>query len=249
MAKYKSLFKVRGSIDDVSFFKTEDGYSIRSKSSLDKDRVKNDPAFQRTRENNMEFGNSASSGKALRHACLDLVSNAKDRKLASRLTQVMTQVKNEDLTSVRGQRTPAVGILTPLGRLPLKGFNFNRRSVLSEVLLTDFSLDIVTGTVVINSFVPNQKLRVPEGATHVEFSAGFLNLDLATGVKDFQLSNIENIPINGTAIVVTLIPAAPAAGTGQSFYLLKVAYFQEINGLQYPLKNGVYNALQIIEVL
>jgi|SRR5690554_218448 len=249
MAKYKSLFKVRGSIDDVSFYKTEDGYSIRSKTSLDKDRLKNDPAFERTRENNNEFGNAATGGKILRRACSDLVSNAKDRKLASRLTQVMSQVKNADLTSVRGQRKVAVGILTPEGRLPLKWFNFNRKSILSEVLLSDFNLDTATGEVVINNFIPNQKLRVPEGATHVEFSAGFLNLDFATETKDFQLSNIENLPINGIASTITLTPAAPAAGTGQAFYLLKVAFFQEINNLQYPLKNGVYNALQIIEVL
>src|SRR5690606_25048310 len=249
MAKYKSLFKVRGSIDDVSFYKTEDGYSIRSKSSLDKDRLKTDPAFERTRENNNEFGNSATSGKILRKACTDLVSNAKDKKLASRLTQVMSQVKNTDLTSVRGQRKVSVGILTPERRRPFKGFNFNRRSNLSEVLINDFTLDPITGEVVINNFIPNQKLRIPEGAAHVEFSAGFLNLDFTTEVKDFQLSNIENLPINGIASTITLTPAAPAAGTGQEFYLLKVAFFQEINSLQYPLKNGVYNALQIIEVL
>lgn len=249
MAKYKSLFKVRGSIDDVSFYKTEDGYGMRSKSSLDKDRIKSDPAFERTRENNKEFGNSATSGKTLRRACTDLMSNAKDKKLVSRLTQVMSQVKNEDLTSVRGQRKVSVGILTPQGRLPLKGFNFNRKSILSEVLLSDYTLDTITGEIVISNFIPNQKLRVPEGATHVEFSTGFLNLDFTTEVKDFQLSNIENLPINGIASTVTLTPAAPAAGAGQSFYLLKAVFFQEINGLQYPLKNGVYNALQIIEVL
>lgn len=249
MAKYKSLFKVRGSIDDVNFYKTEDGYRMRSKPSISKERMKSDPAFERTRENNREFGNSATSGKILRRACLDLVSNAKDKKLASRLTQVMTQVKNADLTSVRGQRQVAVGILTPEGQLALKGFNFNRRSILSEVLLSDFSLDTATGEIVIDNFIPNQKLGIPEGATHVEFSAAFLNLDFDTEVKDFQLSNIENLAINGTASTVTLTPAAPAAGTGQSFYLLKAAFFQEVNGIQYTLKNGVYNAVQVIEVL
>lgn len=249
MAKYKSLFKVRGSIDDVNFYKTEEGYQMRSKGTVSKDRIKNDPAFERTRENNNEFGISATSGKILRRACIDLVSTAKDKRLASRLTQVMTQVKNADLTSVRGQRKVSVGILTPEGRLPLKGFNFNRKANLSEVLLSDYNLNTTTGEIQINGFIPSQKLAVPEGATHVELSAGFLNLDFTTLDKDIQLSNVENLPINGTASNITLTPAAPAAGTGQSFYLLKVAFFQEINNIQYPLKNGVFNALQILDVL
>lgn len=249
MAKYKSLFKVRGSIEDVSFYKTEDGYAIRSKSSLDKTRLKSDPAFERTRENNSEFGSSATSGKILRRAIIDLVSNAKDNKLASRVTQVMTQVKNFDLTSPRGQRNVAVGIATPDGKIPLRGFNFNRKSSLSEVLQSDYSLDTATGEIVISNFIPSQRLAIPEGATHVEFTAGFLNLDFGTLEKEIQISNVENLPINGTTSTITLTPAAPATGTGQSFYLLKVAFFQEINNLQYPLKNGTFNALQILEVL
>jgi len=46
-----------------------------------------------------------------------------------------------------------------------------------------------------------------------------------------------------------LTPAAVPVGTGQAFYFLKVAFFQEINGTQYPLNNGAFNALQLIEVL
>ena len=72
---------------------------------------------------------------------------------------------------------------------------------------------------------------------------------MTTLEKDMQISNVENLAINGLTTTITLTPAAPAAGSGQSFYLLKVAFFQEINNLQYPLKNGAFNALQILEVL
>lgn len=249
MAKYKSLFKVRGTLDDVNFYKTEGGFRLRTKGGVDGERIKNDPMFERTRENNNEFGSSAKSGKLLRRAILDLISNAKDNKLSSRLTQTMIKVKNEDLTSPRGQRNVATGIQTPEGKMPLKEFDFNRKSVIQEVVLKDFSLDAGTGEVVISDFTPTQHLQIPEGATHITFSNGFLNLDFQTGVKDLQVSNLVNLPINGTTTTVTLTPAAPAVGTGQSFYFLKVAFFQQVNGIQYPLKNGVYNALQIIEVL
>jgi len=175
--------------------------------------------------------------------------DAKDSRVTSRLTKVLNQVKNEDLISARGQRNVTEGLATPQGRALLKGFNFNRRSSLEAVLLKSYALDTATGEVTITDLVPNQEMSIPEGATHATLSAAFLNLDLGTEVQDLQLSNDVNLPINGTATSVTLTPAAPASGSGQSYYLLKVAFFQDVNGIQYPLKNGAHNAMQLIELL
>ena len=249
MAKYKSLFNVEGTLGEVNFYKSEDGYRLRTKGGVSKERIESDPAFIRTRENNAEFGSSATSGKILRRAVIDLMADAKDSKVSSRLTKVMTQVKNADLTSVRGQRKVEVGILTPNGKVALKEFNFNRHAVLSAVLFNDFTLDTATGEIVITDLTPLQNLGIPEGATHVSFTSGFLNLDFATGDKDLQLSPVTNLPIDNTTTTVTLTPPAVPAGTGQAFYFLKVAFFQEINAVQYPLNNGAFNALQLIEVL
>lgn len=249
MAKYSSLFKVEGTLGEVNFYKSEDGFHMRTKGGVSKTRIENDPAFVRTRENNNEFGSSAKSGKLLRQAIVDLVADAKDSKLSSRLTKQMTQVKNADLTSVRGQREVAIGILTSEGKSFLKGFNFNRHAILSSVLKSDYTLNTTTGEIVINDFTPLQKLQIPEGATHVSLTSGFLNLDFATGEKALELSPVANLPINGTAATITLTPSVVPAGTGIAFYLLKIAFFQEVNGLQYALNNGAFNALQLIDLL
>jgi hypothetical protein len=249
MAKYSSLFKVEGTLGEVNFYKSEDGYHMRTKGGVSKGRIAKDPAFARTRENNQEFANSATSGKMLRQAIIDLLADAKDSKLASRLTKQMSIVKNADLTSPRGRRNVAVGILTPEGKTALKAFDFNRHAILSAVLLNDFNLDEATGEISMTGLVPANRLNYPEGATHVSFTAGFLNLDFNTKIKDLQLSNIVNLPINGTASTVTLTPVGIPVGIGQQFYFLKVAFFQEINGVQYPLKNGAFNALKLLEIL
>ncbi len=249
MAKYKSLFDVQGTLGEVTFYKGEDGQYVRRKGGVSKNRILKDPNFERTRENLSEFGKAATSGKLMRRAINSLMLDAKDSRVTSRLTKVLNQVKNEDLTSARGQRNVATGLANPLGRARLKGFNFNAKSELDTVLMAQYTLDPVTGEVVISDLIPNQQISAPEGATHLSFSAGFLNLDLATETKDLQLSNVVNLPINGVASTVTLTPAVPAVGTGQSYYVLKVAFFQEINGIQYPLKNGAFNALQLIELL
>ncbi|MGJ8593530.1 MAG: hypothetical protein ACSHXF_13345 [Aquaticitalea sp.] len=246
MAKYSSLFKVEGTLGEVTFFKSEDGYQMLTKGGVSKSRIAKDPAFARTRENNQEFANAATGGKMLRQAIIDLLADAKDSKLASRLTKQMSIVKNADLVSPRGMRNVAEGILTADGKNALKGFDFNRHAILSAVLLNDYVLNPVTGEITMVGLIPADRLHFPEGATHVEFTSGYLNLELATDIKDLQLSNVVNLPINGTATTVTLTPLGIPVGAGQQFYFLKVAFFQEINAVQYPLKNGGIQRAKIV---
>lgn len=249
MPKYKSLFELEGTLGEVTFYKGEDGPSVRRKGGVSRDRILNDPNYVRTRENLTEFGGAAMNGKIIRRAINTLMRNAKDSRVTSRLTKVLNLVKNEDLISPRGERNVPDGLATALGKALLKGFNFNRRAGLDTVLLTQYTLNPATGEVNIPNLIPAQQLSWPEGATHVTFSSGFLNLDLVTDQADLQLSNLANLPINNTATSVTLTPAAPAAGGGESYYFLKIEFFQETNSVQYQLKNGAFNALQLIELL
>lgn len=249
MAKLKSIIKIEGTLDGLTFYKGKEGYLIRTKGGVSKKRMNSDPAFARTRENGSEFGMAAASGKLLRHAILDLLVDAKDTLVTSRLTQAMTKVKNFDTTSLRGKRNVATGISTPDGQLVLKGFNFNARAILNSVLLSDLVLTTASGEIIINDFTPNQNLEAPEGATHVSLISGFLNLDFETGDKDLQLSPVTNLPIDNSTTTITLTPSSTPTGSGSQCYFLKVAFFQEVNGMQYALNNGAYNALQLLEVI
>ena len=62
--------------------------------------------------------------------------NAADNRVTSRLTQIMTQIKNYDTTSPRGERIVADGIADPAALALLKGFWFQRQSSLSGVICT-----------------------------------------------------------------------------------------------------------------
>ena len=76
MARQTGLIKIKGTLDNVNFYKTQDGDLARMKTQVDADRIKNDPAYIRTRENNAEFGNSASAGKLLRDTIRPMSLNA-----------------------------------------------------------------------------------------------------------------------------------------------------------------------------
>ena len=74
------------------------------------------------------------------------------------------------------------------------------------------------------------------------------NIDFANGTSDLQISNVENLPIDLNPNAVVLTPVAVPAGTGIVVCLLKIEFFQLMNGVQYPLKNGSYNTLSIVNV-
>lgn len=248
MAKLRSLIKIEGTLDDLTFYKGEDGYLVRTKGGVSGDRIKTDPKFQRTRENGREFANSAKSGKLLRRAIRTLLKDAKDTRVTSRLTQSMSKVKNSDVTSSRGNRNVAVGILTADGKNQLKGFDFNNKSILENVLAIDYVLNTTTGALQLDDFIPMEDIGKPIGATHVSFRTMFLSLDFVTRQKDVQMSSTVNLPIDEVVADVVLTANTPT-GPGSKFYLLAISFFQEVNGVQYPLNNGSFNALQILDVI
>jgi len=248
MAKLKGILKIEGTLDNLTFYKTKDGNLVKTKGGVSKERILRDPAFVRTRENGSEFGRSATSGKLLRKSVRSLMIRAKDSRVASRVTQAMTQIKNFATTSIRGERNVATGLGTPDGLNVLKGFDFNNRAILGSVLYAPFALDAGTGEVTITNLTPTNDISFPIGATHISLTSAFLNLDFDTEADAIAYSPTVNLPIDNTVATQTLTPSGAPAGTGNSFYLLLVEFFQEVNGVQYQLNNGAFNALNIIEV-
>jgi hypothetical protein len=51
MARQKSFLKIEGTLDELTFYKSDGNYLVKTKGGISGDRIANDPAFQRTREN------------------------------------------------------------------------------------------------------------------------------------------------------------------------------------------------------
>lgn len=249
MAKLKGILTIEGTLQDMTFYKTQDGHLVKTKSGVSAKRLATDPAFARTRENWAEFGNAASGGKVLRDAVRNMIAAAADNRVTSRLTQVMARIKNLDTTSARGERTVAIGIATPEGKVLLKNFNFNNKAILGAVLYKPYSIDTATGVISITDLVPINEIAAPAGSTHFSMKSAFAIVDFVAGISDVSYSNVENLPIDGTTTSITLTPDVVPTGTGIKLFLLQIEFFQEINAIQYSLKNGAFNALSIVEVV
>jgi len=137
MARQRGIIKLKGTIGDITFYKTQDGHLAREKGGIDASRIKSDPAFQRTRENGAEFGRAGAAGKILRTSLRALLLNSADSRMVSRLTQRMMKVIQADAVNERGLRNVIDGEAELL-----TGFEFNIRGKLGTSLYAPFTTNI-----------------------------------------------------------------------------------------------------------
>lgn len=249
MAKSSGIVKFEGTVEDLTFYKRNGKLLVRKKGGISGERIRTEPNFVRTRENNSEFSHSCSSGKALRLALGTLVHKAKDGKLTNRLMQVMTRAKNMDTLSHRGKRKVGIGIMTPSGKQLLNGFDFNSNAPLQTVLFAPYEVETTNGEITISDLVPAEDLHFPEGATHVSFQNAVLDIDFLNEVSGLTMSPITNLPIDVASTTVTLTPDRMPAAGGLQLFLIGISFFQEVNGIQYSLRNETYNVLHVVAVL
>jgi hypothetical protein len=248
MAAQKGIIKLNGSIGDITFYKTADGYMAREKAGVDGKRIASDPSFQRTRENGAEFGRAGRAGKLFRMAFRSTSVHTSDSRMTSRLTQLMVKVLQADSTSVRGERNVTDGD-TQL----LQGFEFNSHSKLDTSFLAPYTAAIVraTGvmTVLIDAYMAETMVLAPAGATHYKLLSASAAIDFDNGSYDIDIADSQPLPLNSMATApLTLTTHAPVASTHPLFLAFGIDFYQEVNNVMYPLKNGAFNALAIVKV-
>ena len=250
MAKQSGIFQIEGTMENVTFYKSVDGFMVRKKGGISKERMMSDPAFARTRENLSQFGLNAKAGKVIRTAIPTLLKKGKDSRVSSRLSKIMSEIAKHDHVSVRGQKKVAVGIEAEEGLALLKGFNFNNRAIMESILSSPYNVNTATGIISINNIIPEEQINAPQGATHVAFRSAYASMDLATGETATAYSDQEMLPLNLTAATVTLTPSEiPEVNvTAKKMMVLLLEFYQEVDGIKYPLLNGAHNALNIVAI-
>jgi hypothetical protein len=248
MARQKGIIKLKGTIGDITFYKTKDGHLAREKGGIDASRIKSDPAFQRTRENGAEFGRAGKAGKILRTALRTLLVNSADSRMVGRLTQAMVKVIQADLVSERGLRNVIDGEAELLS-----GFEFNIKGKLGTSLFAPFvgTIDRVSGEIVVSvdPFVPANMIAAPSGTTHFKIISAGAEIDFEAESFVETHSETAILPWNATpTVAVNQTNQVTPASSKPLFLALGVEFYQEVNGLMYPLKNGAYNPLALVNV-
>lgn len=247
MAKQRGIIKIEGTLGDITFLKTQDGYLAKEKTDIGK-RIGTDKAFQRTRENNAEFGRAGKAGKNLRAAIRSLLLNAKDNRVIGRLTKEMMKVIKADSTSDRGLRNVIDGE-TEL----LQGFDFNINAVLGSTISAAYTpvIDRATGLLEISipAFIPANELLAPDGTTHYKLVSAGAEIDFENESAIAATAETAILPWDANpTVAINLSNQVTANSTHPLFLVFGIQFYQAVNGKNYPLKNGAFNALNLVRV-
>lgn len=248
MPKQAGTVKFTGTIGDLSFYRSRDGFMVREKTSLSAKRIATDPAFARTRENGQEFGRAGKTGKLIRSAFSSLLSQTADDRMVSRLHKAIMFAQKADSVSFRGERNIITGDASLLEK-----FDFNDKSPLGAVLKTQFLADVdrATGeaTVTVEAFIPAKNIGAPDGATHFKLlsSAAALNFESGSYLKEGATTPEIELGLQPQA-EINLVQHLPVNSEDHVIIVLGIEFYQKFNGRFYPMNNGGSNAMTIVRV-
>jgi hypothetical protein len=249
MPKQHGNVPMQGTIGNMTYYVSKDGFLVRGKGTMNGDRIANDKAFERTRENMSEFGRAGKAGKVLRNSLVSLLQNASDRRMIGRLTKEFVKVIKEDAVNNRGLRNVIDGE-TEL----LTGFEFNEGGKLGTTLKQPFStsLNRITGELGISipSFIPTEAISAPSGTTHFKLVSAGVDIDFEKETFVANLNASAAILLDAAATApINLVNTVTANSTHPLFLVLGIQFFQGVkNGTMVPLKSGAFNALTIVGV-
>ncbi|PZR13812.1 MAG: hypothetical protein DI539_19195 [Flavobacterium psychrophilum] len=239
--------KLSGTIDDISFYKSQDGFLARAKGGVSGDRIKTDPKFRNTLLNGMEFATGGKAGKLFRAACNTEIDKAADNRVVSRITQLMVRILKTDPESDYGQRKVSLGNMALL-----KDFEFNNAMSFDQVFKLPLTAGInrVTGTstVTVPDHVPVTDMAAPDGATHYNFFVAAAAIDFEGNQFTVVRQQTPNLPWGNTNTTMgPLTLTLPANSLLPLFLLVGIEFVLTVNGKVYPQSKSV-NALRIAAV-
>lgn len=248
MARQEGIIKLNGRIGDLTFYKTKNGYLAREKGGVDASRIASDPRYQRTRENMAEFGRATKAGKFFRLAFKTLTSQLSDNRVSNRLMKEMLKVIQADGVNERGMRM----VLDAETEL-LTGFEFNIQAPVRTTVNVQYrtSIDRASGLLTFDcgDFSARDLIHSAHGATHFRLStaAAALNFEAETfelNVSETVTMHVKDVAIPAISLSCQLTPGSP----NPLFLLLGISFYQRVNGFDYPLSNGAFNGLALVQI-
>ncbi len=188
-----------GSVGNYCAYKLQgsDKIVLRSKGGPSREQVKNGKQFERTRENNSEFGGRSKGAAQVKRALHPLCSVA-DHNINGALQRVMTLIQKQDMISQRGERN----ILFSQAGALLNGYQLNRRHLLESLITSPLTIQLnkneLHATLDLPTLVPGVNLLLAKQYTmfRVTMVVGLLS-DMMYDPKDYtpvaDLTNLSPI--------------------------------------------------------
>jgi hypothetical protein len=245
MAKQKGIHSMSGTVDGLTYYQSAEGaLLVKKKSSLNKERVSKDPAFEKSRDASKEFGRASSASRIMRAAMPLVTKNFGEKLFYHRLTGFLQGVIATDTAHAKGERT-----LQDADLSRLVGFQWNKHQTFGNLYFgkPKFSIDAKSGLMEIDFDAINgpQDFDRPKSASHVQLvleGGGFdFGLGEGVGVTDSTdwLSLKRKHPVQTLSGTLAVKPGMRLVlGVG-------IRFGEEVNDAIYELNNRLYRGFVV----
>ncbi|WP_432222963.1 hypothetical protein ACRASX_07615 [Flavobacterium sp. TMP13] len=191
MAKLIGPFKITGKLDDLTFYETADGTIVRmcGKTGITKQQFKENPIFDRIRQQSTEFGLCSRKAKRFKLLVQPFYTYAQEASTFGRCIGLLQAILKEDAINPIGSRHIYVGLQTPTGLGFLIGFEGNSRRPLSAVLREELTFDWKSLQLNLKVISPSIAIDWPELSTQVEIQLAVANWNCLGDTHETHYSN------------------------------------------------------------
>jgi len=192
MAKVTAPFEIKGTIDDLTFFKSSGQNLVRlkGKSGISKEQFANNPIFNPIREHATEFGSCVRKARVFRLLAKQFYDNAKEVSFAGRVNQLLFEILEEDTTNKRGERKLEIGIQIPELEEILLNFDGNKLRPLNKVLKKKITYDWKQNKINLSSINTEKDINWPEPeANQIHFQLAIANWNYTEDKFENHYSN------------------------------------------------------------
>ena len=248
MAKVISLLQLRGSIDDLTFRKTEDGTIAGRKPGPTRERVLTYEHFKRTRRNAAEFQLAIRDARLLRHALGQALNGRRGSSMNGRMNGLFyTAARQDDVSDLGARRAykGGIGLLT--------GFDFNKQLSLEHALPAPLmhQLDVATGAcqVKIPSFIARKRKGFPPEATHFRIVSGVAMMDFLCPNYRHDVQESKLLPLRTKTPEGICFEHQLEPGEGKVMVqVLGMEFYKLVNGKEVLIKGSAVRILEAVRV-
>lgn len=248
MAKVTSLIEFRGTIDDTTFRKTEDGIIAGRKPGPSREKVLTHANFRNTRRNAAEFKLAIQDARLLRHALGAALNGKTGSSLNGRMHGVFCKAARQDWASDWGCRRASKGATGML-----RGFDFNKQLSLAHALPVPLlhELDVERGTcqVKVPAFMARKRKGFPATATHFRIVSGVAMVDFIQEQyrQDVQWGAL--LPLSKQTPADSCFEHRLEPGAGKVMVqVLGMQFYKLVDGKEVLVKGSAVQVLEAVRV-
>ena len=180
--------------------------------------------------------------KEFKNAIRPFLAGYQDGSLHHRLMALFLSIRDCDVVSERGKREVWQGMTTEHGQRLLEDFVLTPKR--SQLLPCTYAFDWNTLQFKVSAFDVS-RLRFPDGADYMEVSLGVVRFDFEQLTYSTEWATPLVIDRYFTSNSFSLNVATIPMGTGQLFAIVRVAFYQDVNGKPYLLPGEGAFGLQV----